>query len=717
MSTASASFALADERAGVRLLMSMPEIAELAGVKRPVVSTWRRRHPDFPSPAGGDAAQPLFDPHEVAEWLIDTGRADRAKIEPDLSLYALASMGTAFPAKELIASVTALICLRHLDDNEPLADGTDDVVATARDRAAGIDPDDNLLLSEIRQIPADAGWLAAAVDDLVEAAWGCPGAFERIMGARNRFKVAEISAATVTPELARLMAGLSGALERAARGDSITVTDPAAGTGDLLTAVADLLGPDDLPACTAAESGPYLARLMRRRLTVHGIPRVDMDIRTGDELPDESGDPDVIVTQIPYAPGEGRSPGGVLFKMSDISVRLAAGCSAVVLGPADVLVRALEPYSAAQDQRVALLKLGIVEAVIQLPGGLVPFRPGYETALWVLNSPCNPRGHGRALLVDISDRKLTDDVIDAVTEDVITWRRDGYNPDAHARVFGVQVRISDLVDPPRPLTVRRPRNIRTAESDAAASVARVLQLEADLDRVGAYATTVRGGIRSYTETRIQARPPALSIGRLAQDRCLAVLRGTRLDPSHVANDGNHEVLGPGEVLGLSRRGRRSIDRAILADCYPRAKLTEPGDVLVTTVPEFGAIIDDYGYGVAEFPVRILRIPDAGRARLTPRVLAALLAADRSGTRPAGAVRAGRRLEDHQVPLLSAEQVARLDALLAGIDARRAHAKEEIDLLDELGAITTTGVADGTLSLANDIPQPDESREGTDATEE
>ena len=44
------------------LLMSMTEIAELARVQRPVVTNWRRRHRDFPAPAGGDAAQPLFDP-------------------------------------------------------------------------------------------------------------------------------------------------------------------------------------------------------------------------------------------------------------------------------------------------------------------------------------------------------------------------------------------------------------------------------------------------------------------------------------------------------------------------------------------------------------------------------------------------------------------------------------------------------------------------------
>ncbi len=41
------------------LLISMPEIAELAGVQRPVVTNWRCRHGDFPPPADDQAAQPM----------------------------------------------------------------------------------------------------------------------------------------------------------------------------------------------------------------------------------------------------------------------------------------------------------------------------------------------------------------------------------------------------------------------------------------------------------------------------------------------------------------------------------------------------------------------------------------------------------------------------------------------------------------------------------
>jgi hypothetical protein len=690
-------------------LMSMRDIAELAQVRRPVVTTWRRRYADFPPPAAGDMAQPLFDARQVADWLISTGRAERDRIGPDLSLYTLAGFGGRLPPRDLIAFVTALVCLRHLDGDEPLADGSDNIIAAIRDRAGVTDPDDELLLSEIRRLPADGGWLAAATDELVEAAWGCRAAFEWIMGARHRLRAADIFATAVTGELASLIARLSGAAERSRLDSSVIVTDLSAGPGDLLTAIVDLLGADASPTCTAAENDPYLARLLRRRLATHGLPLVDMDVRVGDELADESGEPDVIVTQIPYTPGEERSAEDALDVLDDVSMRLRPGCTAVVLGPSDALVGELPPYSEAERRRAAILKDGMVEAVIRLPGGMVPFRSGYESALWVMTSARDSPWAGRVLLADVSDRELTEDVASTLAEDVVTWRREGYDPDAHTRAFGVQVLVGDLVaHPPKPLTARRPRSIRTAPAEAADRLAHVLSLETELDRVAAHATAVRPPIRVSLAADVRPRPAIASIGGLARGggpvhgRHLTVLSGMRLDPGDINPDGHHAVLGPDEVLGLRSPGHRTVDRAVLATRYPRARLTEPGDVLVTTVPVFGALVDQDGFGVTEFPVRALRIVGAGRAVLTPRVLAAMLNSGNQAARPGGAVRATRRMEDHQVPLLPPDEVARLDVLLAEVGARRDSAQREIDLLDEFCAIITVGLGDGTLSITGAV---------------
>ena len=50
-------------------LVTAAEISRLAGVTRATVSNWRRRHPDFPAPAGGTEASPAYDVAEVRAWL------------------------------------------------------------------------------------------------------------------------------------------------------------------------------------------------------------------------------------------------------------------------------------------------------------------------------------------------------------------------------------------------------------------------------------------------------------------------------------------------------------------------------------------------------------------------------------------------------------------------------------------------------------------------
>lgn len=691
------------------LLMTMTDIAELADVQRPVVTTWRRRHADFPAPGGGDESQPLFDPREVAAWLLATSRISRERADQELSLFMLTGLAARYDGPDVLAAVTALLCVRFLaGESEPLSDGAGDPVAAARALARTIDPNNRMILSEIHSIPPAASWLIGQVDDLVEASWTCQAAFERAMAARYRFGGGPLSAAAVAPALARLIAELSGAVERGRRGIPVVVADPVAGPGDLLAAVADVLGPDHPPVVTAAEADPALARLLRRRLLVHGIAMHDLDVRIGTKLPDGPAVPDVIVTQVPYQPGEARDAEAVLNMVDDMAVRLSAGRFGVVLGPASVLVGDFPPYSVEERTRADLLAGDMVEAVIQLPGGLVPFRPGYETALWVLTQARDSRWRGRVLLADISDRELTHQVISDVVEDVTTWRRDGYVPGAHSRVFGQQVAVRDLIDPPRPLTISsRPASPRERAEDAARRVALVTQRGADLDRIGATATADRRHVPAVLLTAVdpraavELRPHVETVGALVKGKRLALHQGTRIKPEHITSAGHHVVLGPDEVLGTRRPGERKVDRALFARTRPTARLTAPGDVLVTTVPQPGVMIDTRGYAIAEFPVRILRIPAAEAEQFTPAILAALLFADGSGTRAAGAIRASRSLEDQRVIVLPPDQVRSLDRLLGEIDARRDLARRELDVLGELQAAAVGGLIDGTLTVIPD----------------
>jgi hypothetical protein len=688
-----------------RVLMSLTDVAELAERDRPLITKWTRRDIGFPGPVGGDEARPLFDPIEVADWLLATGRIKRDRAEQEVCLFMLAGLAASYPGPDVLAAVTALLCLRYrAGEHEPLSDGTDDPLAAASALAEMIDPNDCVLLTEIRSIPPAAAWLIGLVDELVEASYTCGAAFEKVMTARHRFGAGAAAAAAVARPLGQLAAELSGAAERARPGRQLLLADPAAGPGDLLAAVVYLLGPDNPPRIAAAEPNEALARLVQRRMLVQGIPDSDLDIRVGTELPDECGEPDVIVTQLPYQPVEARDAIGALTAVDDVAVRLSRGRFGVILGPADVLSGDLGAFSPAERARAKLLTSDMVEAVIRLPKRMVPFRPGYETALWVVTQARASRWRGRVLLADVSDRDLTEDVIRDLAEDVTTWRREGFTPVAHQRVYGEQVAVAELVNPPRPLLVnRRPVSPRERTNEASQRILEVTRLGIELDEIGETATADRQHLSTAILQTAHLDPASETIGALIKSRRLRLHQGTRTRAHHIRSAGHHAVLGSDEVLGARRPGERWIDRETFARNYHSARLTQPGDVLVTTGQRFGVMVDHHGYAIAETPVRILRIPAAEIQQFTPRVLAALLSAD-AAARPTGA---NLSLEEQSVLLLNTAEVRRLDQLVKEIDTRRDLAQKELDALDELRKVAIGGLINGTLTLTNDEPSEEE----------
>ena len=94
----------------------------------------------------------------------------------------------------------------------------------------------------------------------------------------------------------------------------------------------------------------------------------------------------------------------------------------------------------------------------------------------------------------------------------------------------------------------------------------------------------------------------------------------RIKQAHLSPRGHHDVLGKAEVAGLRKPGERRIDRETFAQAYPSARLTEPGDILVTMTPRPAAMVDRDGFSIAEFPVRILRIPAETRRDLASKEL-------------------------------------------------------------------------------------------------
>ncbi|MDT0307350.1 hypothetical protein RM780_10285 [Streptomyces sp. DSM 44917] len=677
------------------------------------MSTWRRRHPDFPAAVSEYSGRPLFDGAQVTDWLIASGLGNAAPTElrSELALFGIIALRDRYTPWQLVETLGSLLCLRRLD-GRPLADDAsafppdteaDEALwAALLRRAERMDAEDDFVLRELRTMDATVAPLARLAEELIESAYDERGAYEWLLAARSRLGLDSLAADAVTPELRSLLTGLTDLRVRLERGESFTLADPHARAGDLLASLLDATEDRDRVTVLAADPDDRLARITRRRLLLAGVSELDLDVQTGTDLEERFADPDLVITQLPYRPGEDRSAVAALTQLERVAYLLRPGCTALVLGPADALVDELKSTEAAQ-LRSALLRENIVESVIALPGGVLPFRPGYRPALWTLTRGPVPAAEGKVLLADISSEQLTPGVCMRLAEDVLLWRAEGFRTlDGHDPRYGRVVPVADLdrafggaLIPPAP-PASAIWSAKVTERPAL-----IAEAEARLERASAEARAYeeeRGPYRGDVLRRVGRLPTRTTLGKLISARRVTRLPGHRIDEKHVTRDGQHTVLGPEEITGERAVGGRRIDRLLLATAYERAALTEPGDVVYTLAPRLGIHVDHDGFSVVAFPARILRVNADAARPLTPRVLAALLGAARGTARSPSAVRPARRIEDYQLPDLDPEDVLRFDALLAETERRERLLRAQSDALAEARRLTIAGLADGTLTL-------------------
>ncbi|GAB2460266.1 hypothetical protein [Streptomyces incanus] len=688
------------------------EIAALAQVKRPVPTTWSRRHPDFPAPVIREGGSPLFDAREVVDWLIRTGRGNTEprRLQAEAALHTLSAWrSSGLPAPVLVGALTALICLRQQYD-APVGECVwGDLLA----QAADLDADDIFLLSELRAVPDPdhlGPALGALADELTEAAYTPAEAFDWVLEARRRLGSHDLAADEPTPAVARALAALAGV---GTLPDESVLATPYARSGDLLAALHTAVPEDSGHTYLAAEPDPTLARLVRRRMLVRGVFEFSLDVAEGEELAtDDWGNPDVLVCALPYEAGETRSTRQVLERVQDLTDYLAEGSTAVILGPADALVRSLPRHGDADRLRRFFLDEGLLKAAISLPDGAFAYRPGYRTAVWLLARTPKDERAGRVLLADYSTQPLTEPVLDVLAEDIAIWRASGWRGDRRHQLRNAAVVPAKELDD-RPGSAFTPQH-RSPEArytrvvvERPVRIADVERHLAELDEGATRWAGVDGPLKTGAVLRPEDQPVRrTTVRRLLKDRRLRRRPGHRIAPEHLSSDGHYAVIGPEEILGASRFGSRRIDRGLVLTAYEHAQFTEPGDLVVTTSPRFGVHVDAEGLSVVITPARVLRIHPDADPPVRPRVLAALLRAAASDHgRTSGAVRASRGIEDLSVPDLGREEAERYEAVLAEIERRAELLRQQSEALDDLARITAAGMTDGTLTIQNlpDLP--------------
>ncbi|MEU0104260.1 N-6 DNA methylase [Streptomyces sp. NPDC006251] len=349
------------------VVVTLAEIARIAGVGRAAVSNWRRRYDNFPSPVSGTDTSPQFSLPEVEEWLRRENKL-RTALNP---LDRLWPEYEALGDRETTGLLVAQLGLRQSG-----VEGSKQAAGPVLDQRAA------LLLERTLDLAAQNE--EQRTFDLLLERW-------------LRTHVRQI---TTTPvQLAGLMAQ-AAAMNHP--GPVRTVLDPACGVGTLLVAAGRQWGADDAAGLhfLGQDSDAVLVELAKARLAVDRFAERDLSnvsLAAGDTLRADAhpaAQADVILSNPPSNERDwghaelATDPRWVYGQPPRTEPELAWVQHAVAaLAPGGVAVLVLPPAVAARRAgrriRAGLLRSGVLRAVIALPPGAAP-PYGVGLHLWIL---------------------------------------------------------------------------------------------------------------------------------------------------------------------------------------------------------------------------------------------------------------------------------------------------------------------------------------------
>lgn len=455
--------------------MGLADVAALAHVQRPVVSMWRKRSAGsarpFPDVIAVDQGRELFDADSVAVWLAATGRGNNPDAGKDAA---------AFASKDMAAfeGVSALLVLKVILRNALAGMSRDDLL----DAADECDPDDRFIYRELESLGAALVGTALYADQLADAAYTAPAAFEKLLADRTRSSPGSLERTGLVDSAVRLVA--AAGVELASTLDAPPAFVDASGGSDLLLAFAQRAGDASHTALLIADDGGSASRRGRRRLRVHSLDSRPLRVEPGGAFTVEG--PAVHVAQYPSAGDPGIGPGGTLSAIENIALQMDDSHRAVIIAPAPVLCDAARSTEVSQ-LRSDLLRSGRVRAVVRLPQGLLRSKPREAQALWVLGPSFAEVGIADrwTMVADLSDRQLTADVSQDLISDIAASMGDHATVRAHSFRFArlVQTRVllacrSSLVVTPQVSGVAQPFS---GHSGPANSLLRIEELVRQLE--------------------------------------------------------------------------------------------------------------------------------------------------------------------------------------------------------------------------------------------
>ncbi|SON62382.1 hypothetical protein MSIMFI_03907 [Mycobacterium simulans] len=541
--------------------LTLQDVADLAKVRRPVVSMWRKRpivrgvSIPFPEPVEVIDGVARFARDEVVDWLTRTSRGNNSEHSYD-------APAVAAPHGAELEDVVTLLCW-HVVTGEELG-GTS--LAHRVRRAERFDPDDVSLLREIRGLRASDAVLSY-IDDLVEASFGPPDALARLEQGRLK---RVLGARELTPAAVESLGWIVGA--------AATHLDhePVIMRADDSPVSLDIAAACDLEIVSNN-------RALRRRAMIRGIAVNEATARSSISVSSVIG--------LEIADALDRADEGV--------VALSEGDVTGLFGPAAALTDELA--GTLQQRRARTLRVGNLVAALRLPRGLWREAHRQSLAAWICLGGANAQRPWVADLGAVENLERSDiaaDIAGALAQ-----------TDDRAFRYARRVELGNVLAAGSvvPRGVRAPR-LREADPTA------------HLDRVHAATLTTTSPLEPL-DVLVEPSPGRFrllhqSLGELHERKHVAVKRGSRINFADASPDGTVPVL-PAEIAGAI-----ALDAFDAARKYPRAARTDPGDVIFIEKPRPRAWVDPVGGAMVASPARIIRLRES--AEIGPVVLATVI---------------------------------------------------------------------------------------------
>lgn len=690
-------------------LVSLADVAEMAGVTRPAVSNWRRRYPDFPTPERETGATSLFRLADLKRWMNKHGKRLEVPSTEQLVWSALnRTRGTALPeeAAEAGLIVVGYLALTYhlgtdpsrlnsvvLDRHPQALEGYLEMLASEAGRL-GLD---ERFMRETR-LPewADRGPFLAEIIHLAQA-FGADEVFEALLAAESRGPRG--TSEHMTPSS---VAALVMSLAQPIRG---VVYDPACGQGGLLLAASrnseapvTLVGQDTNPrACLVAQL----------RMFVHGV---SANIVKGDTLSEHSPTGDIEADLVVADP-----PFGMRWRPEALNVyeRLPFGApppsradmawlqsGIVSLRPGGVAILVLPQGSLHRGGseaaiRSALIESNCVHAIITLPHAMYP-TTNIPVALWVVGKP-GQQERADVLLIDASQlgyrgrnrTELSDADITVIEGCFRAWQIRGEvaAPDG---IRATAVPIQALIEGDSLLNPAR--WIQDPGEEPARLLERAKSAKAHLDEAGAAFAIAALSVPVLEAASLGTgnTHATQKVGDLA-----TLSRPRRIDAEFIGI-GTTPLIRPRDLgPDLAITPSELVDPTLVP--FP-VEITRPGDVIaVVDGPRLRACVDLVGGAAVSAPLVVLR----PRAKsIDPTILAALISSIRNSL---GSSVKQMDLVALEIPCLNADMADWLKKALGALGEQRRQANAAVNAIDELRTALVLGLSSKALEINPETP--------------